>query len=136
MMPCQNPIAAMPTGSVWRNEKPGPGRFRQFTQFDADTVGAPVGAADAEMCMLMADVMEAVGIKRGDYMIRVNNRKIFDGIMIAIGLGDEVRARCAVASPYCAPSTSSINLAPKVLSCLLGQRAQRRERRLHQRGRT
>ncbi len=83
------PYRRYATGSVWRNEKPGPGRFRQFTQFDADTVGAPVGAADAEMCMLMADVMEAVGIKRGDYIIRVNNRKIFDGIMIAIGLGDE-----------------------------------------------
>ncbi len=77
-------------GPVWRNEKPGPGRFRQFTQFDADTVGAPVGAADAEMCMMMADVMEAVGIKRGDYVIRVNNRKVLDGLMETIGLaGDE-----------------------------------------------
>ncbi len=87
------PYRRYATGSVWRNEKPGPGRFRQFTQFDADTVGAPVGAADAEMCMLMADVMEAVGIKRGDYVIRVNNRKIFDGIMIAIGLGEEESAQ-------------------------------------------
>ncbi len=86
------PYRRYATGHVWRNEKPGPGRFRQFTQFDADTVGAPVGAADAEMCMLMADVMEAVGIKRGDYLIRVNNRKIFDGIMKAIGLGDEENA--------------------------------------------
>jgi histidyl-tRNA synthetase len=83
------PYRRYATGHVWRNEKPGPGRFRQFTQFDADTVGAPVGAADAEMCMLMADIMEVVGIKRGDYVIRVNNRKIFDGIMKAIGLGDE-----------------------------------------------
>lgn len=83
------PYRRYATGQVWRNEKPGPGRFRQFTQFDVDTVGAPVGAADAEICMLMADVMEAVGIRRGDYVIRVNNRKIFDGIMLAIGLGDE-----------------------------------------------
>ena len=75
------PYRRYATGSVWRNEKPGPGRFRQFTQFDADTVGAPVGASDAEMCMLMADVMEAVGIKRGDYVIRVNNRKLLDGLM-------------------------------------------------------
>ncbi len=84
------PYRRYATGHVWRNEKPGPGRFRQFTQFDADTVGAPVGVADAEMCMMMADVMEAVGIKRGDYVIRVNNRKVLDGLMETIGLdGDE-----------------------------------------------
>src|SRR5690606_32710973 len=71
------------------NEKPGPGRFRQFMQFDADTVGAPGVQADAEMCMMMADTMEALGIKRGDYVIRVNNRKVLDGVMEAIGLGGE-----------------------------------------------
>ena len=82
------PYRRYATGSVWRNEKPGPGRFRQFTQFDADTVGAPVGAADAEMCMQMADVMEAVGIKRGDYVIRVNNRKLLDGLREVVALTD------------------------------------------------
>ncbi|MEO1200097.1 MAG: histidine--tRNA ligase [Pseudomonadota bacterium] len=77
-------------GTVYRNEKPGPGRFRQFLQFDADTVGAPPPVADAEMCMMMADTLEAVGIPRGDYVIRVNNRKVLDGVMEAIGLsGDE-----------------------------------------------
>ncbi|MCP4934902.1 MAG: histidine--tRNA ligase [bacterium] len=86
------PYRRYAAGSVWRNEKPGPGRFRQFTQFDADTVGTPVGASDAEMCMLMADVMEAVGIKRGDYVIRVNNRKILDGVMEANGLADDENA--------------------------------------------
>jgi len=74
-------------GWVFRNEKPGPGRFRQFMQFDADTVGAPSVAADAEMAMMMADVMEALGIRRGDYVIRVNNRKVLDGVLEAIGLG-------------------------------------------------
>jgi len=83
------PFRRYQTGFVYRNEKPGPGRFRQFTQFDADTVGAPVGAADAEICMLMADVMEALGVRRGDYIIRVNNRKLLDGLMQAIGLGDD-----------------------------------------------
>ncbi|HHG90249.1 MAG TPA: histidine--tRNA ligase, partial [Devosia sp.] len=63
-------------GWVFRNEKPGPGRFRQFMQFDADIVGAPGVAADAEMAMMMADTMEALGIRRGDYVIRVNNRKV------------------------------------------------------------
>jgi histidyl-tRNA synthetase len=81
-------------GTVFRNEKPGPGRFRQFMQFDADTVGAPTMAADAEMCMLAADTMEALGIKRGDYVVKVNNRKVLDGVMEAIGLGgDENAAR-------------------------------------------
>ncbi len=70
-------------GTVFRNEKPGPGRFRQFMQFDADTVGAPTMAADAEMCMLAADTMEALGIKRGSYVVKVNNRKVLDGIMDA-----------------------------------------------------
>jgi histidyl-tRNA synthetase len=77
-------------GYVYRNEKPGPGRFRQFMQFDADTVGAPTMAADAEMCMLAADTMEALGIERGSYVVKVNNRKILDGVMERIGLsGDE-----------------------------------------------
>ena len=68
-------------GYVYRNEKPGPGRFRQFMQFDADTVGAPTMAADAEMCMLAADTMEALGIPRGSYVVKVNNRKVLDGIL-------------------------------------------------------
>jgi histidyl-tRNA synthetase len=74
-------------GWVFRNEKPGPGRFRQFMQFDADTVGAPTMAADAEMCMLAADTIEALGVPRGSYVVKVNNRKVLDGIMDSIGLG-------------------------------------------------
>ncbi|GGA78427.1 histidine--tRNA ligase [Brucella endophytica] len=85
----QLPYRTYRAGYVFRNEKPGPGRFRQFMQFDADTVGAPSVAADAEMCMMMADVMEALGIKRGDYVVRVNNRKVLDGLMEAIGVTDE-----------------------------------------------
>ena len=75
------PYRTYRAGWVFRNEKPGPGRFRQFMQFDADTVGAPGVQADAEMCMMMADVMEALGIPRGQYVIRVNNRKVLDGVM-------------------------------------------------------
>ncbi|MGN7292181.1 histidine--tRNA ligase [Rhizobium sp. SAFR-030] len=86
----QLPYRTYRQGYVFRNEKPGPGRFRQFMQFDADSVGAPGVAADAEMCMMMADTLEALGIKRGDYVIRVNNRKVLDSILTAIGLvGDE-----------------------------------------------
>ena len=80
------PFRRYAVGPVWRNEKPGPGRFRQFMQFDADTVGAESVAADAEMCMLAADTLEALGIKRGDYVIKVNNRKVLDGLREVVGL--------------------------------------------------
>ena len=88
----QTPYRTYRAGWVFRNEKPGPGRFRQFMQFDADIVGAPNVSADAEMCMMMADTMEALGIARGDYVIRVNNRKVLDGVMEAIGLGGDENA--------------------------------------------
>jgi histidyl-tRNA synthetase len=78
-------------GWVFRNEKPGPGRYRQFMQFDADTVGAASMAADAEMCMLAADTMEALGIPRGSYLVKVNNRKILDGAMDALEIPAEKR---------------------------------------------
>jgi histidyl-tRNA synthetase len=71
-------------GPVWRNEKPGPGRFRQFYQCDADTVGTASVAADAEICAMLADALETVGIPRGDYIIRVNNRKVLNGVMEAL----------------------------------------------------
>ncbi|MDR6871468.1 histidyl-tRNA synthetase [Bosea sp. BE125] len=86
------PYRGYQVGYVFRNEKPGPGRFRQFMQFDADIVGAGSVAADAEICMLAADTMEALGIKRGDYVVKVNNRKVLDGVMEAIGLGGEENA--------------------------------------------
>jgi histidyl-tRNA synthetase len=88
----QLPYRTYRAGYVFRNEKPGPGRFRQFMQFDADTVGAAGVQADAEMCMMMADTLEALGIKRGDYVIRVNNRKVLDGVLEAIGLGGDDKA--------------------------------------------
>ena len=88
----QLPYRTYRAGYVFRNEKPGPGRFRQFMQFDADTVGAPSVTADAEMCMMMADTMEALGIARGDYVVRVNNRKVLDGVMETIGIGGDEHA--------------------------------------------
>ncbi len=86
------PYRSYRAGYVFRNEKPGPGRFRQFMQFDADTVGAGSVAADAEICMMAADTLERLGIKRGDYVIKVNNRKVLDGVLEAIGLGGEENA--------------------------------------------
>jgi histidyl-tRNA synthetase len=82
------PYRSYREGWVFRNEKPGPGRYRQFMQFDADTVGSASPAADAEMCMMAADTMEALGLK-GQYVVKVNSRKILDGVMEAIGVKEE-----------------------------------------------
>jgi histidyl-tRNA synthetase len=83
------PYRSYRAGYVYRNEKPGPGRFRQFMQFDADTVGSASPAADAEMCMMAADTMEALGIPRGSYVVKVNNRKVLDGVRDALGIADD-----------------------------------------------
>ena len=82
-------------GPVWRNEKPGPGRYRQFYQCDADTVGAASVAADAEICAMLSDTLEAVGIPRGDYIVRINNRKVLNGVLETMGVS-EVAERDAV----------------------------------------
>lgn len=85
-----NPYRRYAMGPVWRNEKPGPGRFRQFYQCDADTVGASSVAADAEICAMLSDTLEVVGIPRGDYVVRVNNRKVLNGVLEVAGLsGDD-----------------------------------------------
>jgi histidyl-tRNA synthetase len=76
-------------GWVFRNEKPGPGRFRQFMQFDADTVGSASMAADAEMCMMAADTMEALGIPRDQYVVKVNHRMLLDGVMHRVAIADD-----------------------------------------------
>lgn len=80
------PFRRYQVGPVWRNEKPGPGRFREFYQFDIDTVGTGSMAADAEVCCVVADAMEAIGISRGGYIIRVNNRKALNGVLDVAGV--------------------------------------------------
>jgi len=90
------PFRRYQTGVVWRNEKPGPGRYREFRQFDADTVGTASVAADAELCMLAADALEEIGIGAGDYVIRLNNRKLLDAVLQRAGidpLGDGEQAK-------------------------------------------
>src|SRR5688572_12578230 len=82
------PYRSYRAGYVFRNEKPGPGRFRQFMQFDADTVGAAGPEADAEMCMMMADTMDALGLS-GKYVVKANNRKVLDGVLATAGVTDE-----------------------------------------------
>ena len=91
------PYRSYRAGYVFRNEKPGPGRFRQFMQFDADIVGSGSVAADAEICMLAADTMDALGLK-GQYVVKVNNRKVLDGILELQGLAgpEKTATRLAV----------------------------------------
>jgi histidyl-tRNA synthetase len=84
------PYRSYRQGYVFRNEKPGPGRFRQFMQFDADTVGAAGPEADAEMCMMMADTMDALGLA-GQYVVKVNNRKVLDGVLQSAGVTDDAQ---------------------------------------------
>ena len=112
---------------MFRNEKPGPGRFRQFMQFDADTVGAASPAADAEMCMMAADTMEELGIPRGQYVIKVNSRKVLDGVMEAIGVADE-RQKLTVLRAI----DKLDRLGIEGVRDLLGAGPQGREWRLHQ----
>ena len=80
-------------GPVWRNEKPGPGRFRQFYQCDADTVGTASVAADAEICAMLCDVLEAVGIARDDYVVQLNDRRLLNAILDIAEVPSEGDAR-------------------------------------------
>ena len=90
------PFRRYQVGPVWRNEKPGPGRYREFLQFDADTVGSASPSADAEILMMLSDTLEALGLRRGDYIVKLNNRKLLDGVLEAAGVGLEDQARRGV----------------------------------------
>lgn len=85
------PFRRYQVGPVWRNEKPGPGRYREFTQFDADTVGSNSPAADAELLMMVCEALEAVGLKRGEYSVRINSRKILDAVLQTAGIDESKR---------------------------------------------
>jgi histidyl-tRNA synthetase len=80
------PFRRYQVGSVWRNEKPGPGRYREFTQFDADTVGSASPAADAELLLMASDALEALGLKRDEFVLKFNSRKLLDGVLESSGL--------------------------------------------------
>jgi histidyl-tRNA synthetase len=90
------PYRRYQVGPVWRNEKPGPGRYREFLQFDADTVGSASPSADAELLMMLSDTLEALGLRRGDYMVKYNSRKLLDGVLEVAGVGLEDSARRGV----------------------------------------
>ncbi len=84
-----SPYRRYQMGPVWRQEKPGPGRYREFYQCDFDTVGTESMVADAEICSVVANSFEALGIDRGDYILRVNNRKVLNGVLDAIALPED-----------------------------------------------
>ncbi|MBV9993299.1 MAG: histidine--tRNA ligase [Alphaproteobacteria bacterium] len=85
------PFRRYQVGQVWRNEKPGPGRYREFTQFDADTVGSNSPAADAELLMMVCDALEAVGLKRGEFVVKINSRKLLDEVLNAAAVDPSKR---------------------------------------------
>ena len=123
------PFRRYQVGPVWRNEKPGPGRFRQFTQFDADTVGASSVAADAELCMLAADTLEALGVPRGQYVVKVNNRKVLDGVLEAVA-GREIVAAKRLAVLRAIDKLDRLGIDG--VQALLGKGRKDESRRLHQ----
>jgi histidyl-tRNA synthetase len=87
------PYRRCAAGPVWRNEKPGPGRFREFWQCDADTVGSASPASDAEMIAMACAALEAVGVERGKYVLKFSSRALLDGLMESMGLlSDERKA--------------------------------------------
>lgn len=86
------PYRRWAAGPVWRNEKPGPGRFREFWQCDADTVGAASPAADAEMIAVACAGLEAAGVKRGGYQVKFSTRKLLDAVLENIGVASDAYA--------------------------------------------
>ncbi len=93
------PYRRYQVGPVYRQEKPGPGRFRQFYQCDFDTVGSRSMAVDAEACALLAETLETLGIGAGGYEIRINNRKVLTGILAGAGV--------AAVGPDASPGTDA-----------------------------
>jgi histidyl-tRNA synthetase len=78
-------------GTVWRNEKPGPGRFREFTQCDADTVGSARPEADAEIIAMAAEGLGAAGLPAGAFVIKINNRKLLNGLLARAGVAEDAQ---------------------------------------------
>ena len=85
------PYRRYQVGPVWRNEKPGPGRYREFLQFDADTVGSASPSADAELLMMLSDTLEALGLSKGYYIIKLNSRKLLETALKTAEVDDAKR---------------------------------------------
>ena len=90
------PFKRYQVGTVWRNEKPGPGRFREFTQIDADIVGTKNSLADAEMCILLADTLNKCGLNKNEYLIKISNRKLIEGLLEELKIIKESKKLTAI----------------------------------------
>ena len=82
------PFKRYQLGTVWRNEKPGPGRFREFLQFDADFVGTKSLQADAELCVMISEILEKCGLNKSEYIIKISSRKITEELFKKININD------------------------------------------------
>ncbi len=82
------PFKRYQLGTVWRNEKPGPGRFREFLQFDADFVGTKSLQADVELCVLISEILEKCGLSKSEYTIKISSRKITEELFKKININD------------------------------------------------
>jgi histidyl-tRNA synthetase len=80
------PFKRYQLGTVWRNEKPGPGRFREFLQFDADYVGTKSLQADAELCVMISEILEKCGLGKQEYIIKISSRKITEELFKKINI--------------------------------------------------
>lgn len=74
-------------GPVWRAEKPQKGRYREFVQCDFDTIGTHSNAADIETLMVIHELMDRIGC--GEFTIRVNNRKVLNGLLEKLELTEQ-----------------------------------------------
>jgi histidyl-tRNA synthetase len=83
------PFKRYQLGTVWRNEKPGPGRFREFLQFDADFVGTKNLQADAELCLLISEILEKCGLTQNEYIIKISSRVITDNLFKKLNIKNE-----------------------------------------------
>jgi len=86
------PFKRYQLGSVWRNEKPGPGRFREFLQFDADFVGTKNLQADAELCILISEILEKCGLSKNDYIVKISSRKFSEDLFKEIKVNSSDQA--------------------------------------------
>jgi histidyl-tRNA synthetase len=82
----QKPFKRYQLGTVWRNEKPGPGRFREFLQFDADFVGTKSLQADVELCVMISEILEKCGLKKEEYIVKISSRKITEELFKRINI--------------------------------------------------
>ncbi len=122
------PFRRYAVGPVWRNEKPGPGHLREFVQCDADTVGSARPEADAEMIAMMVEGLEAAGLERGQALVKINSRKLLNGLLASAGVaseGQRLRVLRAV--------DKLDRLGAEGVTHLLGRGRKDESRRLHQR---